>query len=110
MNLKFFSITVFVLLGSGCAGSKDNTDFLNYRCESGEQFEVAYFPGKESATLRMAGESYSLIQVPSGSGIRYILDGKTEANKAMTLYSKGDEARLEFGQSIYKNCKTDLFS
>ncbi|UUM31199.1 MliC family protein [Vibrio japonicus] len=109
MHLNFLTIAVFVVLGTGCAGTQDKTEFLNYRCESGEQFKVAYFPSKESATLRLADQSYSLVQIPSGSGARYILDDKSAEKKAITLYTKGVEARLELGQSIYKNCKTGSY-
>jgi membrane-bound inhibitor of C-type lysozyme len=48
-----------------------------------------------------------MIQVPSGSGTKYILhDGTAEIQNPVTLYTKGKEARLELSHLVYKNCIT----
>lgn len=107
MNSKLLIVGALASFVVGCAPTPHKTEYLTYHCEAEKSFEVAYFPEKESAILRVSGQPYPLIQVPSGSGARYILDDKTTAENAITLYTKGNEARLELEQSVYKNCKTD---
>lgn len=108
MNSKFLTITMMSAALVGCAGSSDNVNFLQYQCEMGKSFAVAYFPEQERATLRLSGQEFPMIQMPSGSGARYILDdGNAETQNPLTLYTKGNDARLEYERVIYKYCKTN---
>lgn len=85
----------------------DTYQFVTYQCESNKQFEVAYLIEEQAALLRLPKHDYRLIQVPSGSGAKYILDNGTKPIlNPVTLHTKGDDARLELGRVVYKNCKT----
>ncbi|MDC5807535.1 MliC family protein [Vibrio europaeus] len=82
-------------------------DFLFYQCSGGETFKLALMPNDYTALLRLPKKDYRMIQVPSGSGTKYILhDGTAEIQNPVTLYTKGKEARLELGHLVYKNCIT----
>ncbi|WP_255199256.1 MliC family protein [Vibrio sp. JPW-9-11-11] len=82
-------------------------DFLLYQCESQQTFQVAFMPNTPAALLRTEQGDYRLMQVRSGSGSKYILDDKTtETPNPITLYTKGQQARLEVGRMTYKNCLT----
>ncbi|OIQ25995.1 MliC family protein [uncultured Vibrio sp.] len=109
-------LTVLITLGFvlvGCSQSThsdmkvDESLFHAYQCESDQHFDVAYIPDSEIAILRVEGKEYALIRIRSGSGTRYILnDGTADVENPITLRTKGDDARLEYHQQVYKNCKT----
>lgn len=81
--------------------------FVTYQCASNKQFEVAYLIKEQEAILRLPKHDYRLAQVPSGSGAKYILDNGTKPIlNPVTLHTKGDDAQLELGRVVYKNCKT----
>tara|TARA_Y100001960_G_scaffold201774_1_gene210881 strand:- start:1840 stop:2184 length:345 start_codon:yes stop_codon:yes gene_type:complete len=83
-------------------------EWKTYLCESGKSFQVGYMSKQDKALLRLPKHDYRLIQMPSGSGTKYILDdGTAEKLNPVTLYTKGEEARLELGRVIYKNCQIE---
>lgn len=80
-------------------------DFTFYQCSADKTFKVAFMPNEPLALLRLPEHDYRLVQVPSGSGTKYILDdGTAQTLNPVTLYTKGKEARLELGRVVYKNC------
>lgn len=86
------------------SATSDN-QFVTYQCESDVSFEVAYLDN-EKAVLRLPENEYRLTQVPAGSGTKYILDnGTSELINSVTLRTKGDNARLELGRVVYRNCQ-----
>ncbi|MCC4818915.1 hypothetical protein BCU85_01870 [Vibrio lentus] len=86
------------------SAASDN-QFVAYQCESDVSFEVAYLDN-EKAVLRLPENEYRLTQVPAGSGTKYILDdGTSELINSVTLRTKGDNARLELGRVVYRNCQ-----
>ena len=79
--------------------------FVTYQCESDASFKVAYL-SDEKAVLRLPENEYRLTQIAAGSGTMYILDdGTSELINSVTLRTKGDNARLELGRVVYKNCR-----
>ncbi|MFM2590712.1 MliC family protein [Vibrio sp. TBV020] len=83
-------------------------EFKNYACQDDKSFKVAYMPNEPKALLRLPENDYRLARVRSGSGSKYILDdGTSETINPVTLFTKGNEARLELGRVIYKNCMTE---
>ncbi|MCK6265311.1 MliC family protein [Vibrio sp. ZSDE26] len=113
MRLRMFFLLALGLSLMGCSQSSvnemkiDESLYHTYRCQSDMSFDVAYIPDSEIAVLRVEEMEYALIQIRSGSGTRYILnDGTAEVTNPVTLRTKGDEARLEYNQQVYKNCKT----
>jgi membrane-bound inhibitor of C-type lysozyme len=114
MTHRFILSSVIIAALAGCTHSAIQTeevasaDFIKYECESDRSFEVAYLVEQEAAILRLPKHDYRMIQIPSGSGTKYILDdGTAEKVNPMTLYTKGEGARLELGRVIYKNCVTN---
>ncbi len=96
---------------SACSSNKPvrNTvyqgDFIAYQCSSGGAFQLALMPNEDKALLRLPEGDYRMVRVPSGSGTKYILDdGTAKVQNPVTLYTKGNEARLEVGITIYKDC------
>ncbi|WGW01085.1 MliC family protein [Vibrio sp. YMD68] len=85
----------------------DGHPYVQYRCESGDSFEVAYIPDSDFAVLREDDVQYDLVRSRSGSGVMYILkEVMAEAENPITLRTKGKEALLELDHHVYKNCKT----
>ncbi|MFB9133471.1 MliC family protein [Vibrio olivae] len=81
---------------------------LIYRCESGERFSVGYAPDGHIAELGLSEKVYPLKRIRSGSGARYILANDTpDTYHPIMLFTKGNEARLEFKGTIFKNCAVD---
>lgn len=108
-------LTAFALTGMlvGCADERVvreevfQGEFLFYQCESQYTFQVAYMPNTPAALLRTEQGDFRLMQVASGSGTKYILDDQTtEKPNPITLYTKGNQARLEVGRQVHKNCVT----
>ncbi len=86
------------------SATSDN-QFVTYQCESDVSFDVSYLDN-EKAVLRLPDNEYQLTQVPAGSGTKYILDdGTSEMINSITLRTKGDNARLELGRVVYRNCQ-----
>lgn len=104
-------ITSAVLL-AGCSSSNDamtssDSNSYHYQCSEDKQFSADYLIEEQGALVRVGDVDYALIQVPSGSGTRYILPNNAQTEvKPVTLYTKGDYARLELGREIYKNCES----
>ncbi|MCZ4374201.1 MliC family protein [Vibrio diazotrophicus] len=84
-----------------------DSDFQHYLCDDEKQFDVAYVSA-ENAVLKTSESLYRLVRIPSGSGEKYILDDHTSAVvNPVTLFTKGDDARLEVKGIIYKTCRTE---
>jgi membrane-bound inhibitor of C-type lysozyme len=74
------------------------TTYVFYDCADAKSF-IATFYADSRADLVIDGKRITLLQQPSGSGIRYS-DGHT------TLYGKGDDAFVEIdGTRTYDNCR-----
>lgn len=102
------SLCTVALVGCSKSAAPDSTasdnQFVTYQCESDVSFDVAYL-SNEKAVLRLPDNEYQLTQVPAGSGTKYILDdGTSEMINSITLRTKGDDARLELGRVVYRNC------
>ncbi|PMH37588.1 hypothetical protein BCU68_07725 [Vibrio sp. 10N.286.49.B3] len=111
MNLATCSLSVIALVG--CSQPKMDGDGSNkshlvrYLCGD-DGFSVLYLPDKK-ALLEFRDETFQLIQVPSGSGIKYITDDRDFTfTTAVTLYSKGEEAIFEFGRAVFADCRIKL--
>ncbi|MGF1799282.1 MliC family protein [Vibrio gigantis] len=103
------SLCTLALVGCSKSAAPDSAvsdnKFVTYQCESEVSFDVAYL-GNEKAVLRLPDNEYQLTQVPAGSGTKYILDdGTSEMINSITLRTKGDNARLELGRVVYRNCQ-----
>ncbi|MCG9638974.1 MliC family protein [Vibrio sp. Isolate34] len=103
------SLCAVALVGCSKSAAPDSTasdnQFVTYQCESDVSFDVAYL-SNEKAVLRLPDNEYQLTQVPAGSGTKYILDdGTSEMINSVTLRTKGDDARLELGRVVYRNCQ-----
>ena len=101
------SLCTVTLMGCSKSAAPDSAtsdnQFVTYQCESNVSFEVAYLDKK--AVLRLPENEYRLTQVAAGSGTKYILDdGTGELINSVTLRTKGDNARLELGRVVYRNC------
>ncbi|GLT16798.1 hypothetical protein GCM10007938_05740 [Vibrio zhanjiangensis] len=85
----------------GCSAS-----YVTYHCQADKEFEVSYAQGDQSATLRVMNQEYPMMQVPAGSGVKYILSDKAKSSvNPIVLHTKGEHARLEIGSEVYKGCK-----
>lgn len=110
VKLGILATTVLVL--AGCAGSDaqtstNNSNQYQYECDNQHQFSVAYLIEEQGALLRVQDMDYALVQAPAGSGTRYILpENMLSEAMPVTLYTRGENARLEYGRDIYQNCKT----
>ncbi|MBY7730701.1 MliC family protein [Vibrio bathopelagicus] len=107
--LLIASLCSVALVGCSKSAAPDSVvsddQFVTYQCESDASFKVAYL-GNEKAVLRLPDNEYRLTQIAAGSGTKYILDdGTSELLNSVTLRTKGDNARLELGRVVYKNCQ-----
>lgn len=111
VKLGILATTVLVL--AGCAGSdsqtsSDDPNQYQYDCDNQHQFSVTYLIEDQAALVRVLDIDYALVQAPAGSGTRYILPENTLSEvMPVTLYTRGDNARLEYGREVYQNCKTN---
>lgn len=106
-----YTVCIFTLAAlMGCSQSEvvekdiSSGEYMTYQCESDQTFDVAYGDGQ--AVLRLPDNQYRLKHVVSASGAKYISDAETtEQMDAITLFTKGEHARLELGRTIYRNCR-----
>lgn len=74
-----------------------------YRCDSGGVFSVRYDLRAGTAVLFIPNQTVTLRQAPAASGTRY-------SDGTFTLWTKGPEARVEFGQTpLYEGCRPVRF-
>lgn len=114
MNRLSIVIAFCLMVITACSSSIEvdgvevkESDFKHYRCDDEKQFDVAYLTS-ETAVLRTSESLYRLVRITSGSGSKYILDDHTSAVvNPVTLFTKGNDARLELKGSIYKTCSVD---
>lgn len=115
-NLSLITLPVIMLAGCAQSDSTMENDSqamestYQYQCMSGESFTVEYLTEDDTAILRIHDEEHSLKQIPSGSGVKYVSEDNMDASMSdmkITLFTKGQEARLELGRNIYKNCDTE---
>ncbi|MGF1754840.1 MliC family protein [Vibrio makurazakiensis] len=107
-SLFIASLCTIALVGCSKSAAPEGVvpddQFVTYQCESNASFDVAFLEG-EKAVLRLPKHEYRLVQVAAGSGVKYILDdGTAELLNNVTLRTKGENARLELGRVVYKNC------
>ncbi|PRQ64127.1 MliC family protein [Vibrio sp. V01_P9A10T6] len=113
MNKSFLFIGFSVAFLAACSPHYANDSrvesenlFQHYQCRSGEHFDVAYIE-QQSAVLRIADREYTLIQIPAASGAKYVIDDSEQTQpQTVLLHTKGDEALLEVGATIYQGCTT----
>lgn len=112
---KYYLVVAFCLMAiTACSSSIEvdglevkQSDFEHYRCDDAKQFDVA-FVSAENAVLKTSESYYRLVRIPSGSGAKYILDDHTAlVRNPVTLFTKGDDARLEVKGIIYKTCRAE---
>ncbi len=111
-----FSIVIALCLAAitGCSSTTEvdgievkESDFKHYYCDEEKQFDVAYLTS-ETVVLRTSESLYHLVRIASGSGAKYILNDQTSAGvNPVTLFTKGNDARLELKGAIYKTCSID---
>ena len=93
-------VTLAGLTIASCANQPPprTTIYVFYDCADAKSFIATFYPDSQ-ADLVIDGKRITLLQQPSGSGIRYS-DGHT------TLYGKGDDAFVEIdGTRAYDNCR-----
>ncbi|GAB2654795.1 MliC family protein [Vibrio panuliri] len=105
-------MTSAVLL-AGCATSDDSSTNTNdqygyqYLCSGDKEFFADFLVEEQGALVKVEDVDYALVQVPSGSGTRYMLPENAQSEiQPVNLYTKGNYARLELGREIYKNCES----
>lgn len=106
MKNGLFVFLSATLLLAGCSQTLTGSDaplLQHYQCAAGGSFDVSYLD-QQSALLRVGGKQYTLLQVPAASGVKYVLDDKSNPQSVM-LHTKGDEATLELSSTFYKACK-----
>ena len=74
--------------------------YLKYHCEDGAQLSLAFVEQSKSAYIQLDGKSVILPRRLSGSGARYKKGG-------VTVWIKGDGARLKRPKQKWTQCKTD---
>jgi len=74
--------------------------YLKYHCEDGAQLSLAFVEQSKSAYVQLDGKSIILPRRLSGSGSRYKKGG-------VTVWIKGDGARLKRPKQKWTQCKTD---
>ncbi len=114
-NLVAFCLMALSLTAlTACSSSTEvdglkvkDSDFQHYVCDDEKQFDVAYV-SSENAVLRTSESMYRLVSIPTGSGAKYILDDHTSVVvNPVTLFTKGNDARLEVKGIIYKTCRIE---
>ncbi|MGF1743741.1 MliC family protein [Vibrio minamisatsumaniensis] len=110
-TLLLASLGTVALVGCSNSAAPDNAvsdnQVVTYQCEADVSYEVTYLDN-EKAVLSLFDNEYHLIQVPAGSGTKYILDDDTSKEaegRNVTLRTKGDHARLVVDRNVYKNCR-----
>ncbi len=112
---KCYLVVAFCLIAiTACSSSVEvdglevkDSEFQHYVCDDEKQFDVA-FVSSENAVLKTSENYYRLIRIPTGSGAKYILDDHTAVVlNPVTLFTKGDSARLEVKGIIYKTCRVE---
>lgn len=99
MNLHRLLVLPSISVLAACGGTETAVNEVSYACIGDQRISVRYFLGQTRADLSYEGKTFSLNQLPSGSGIRYS-DGN------LTLLGKGDEAFVEqAGARLFDGCK-----
>lgn len=107
-------ITSAVLLSACSTSNNDDSNSADnhsenygyhYQCSDDKTFQADYLIEDRGALVNVDGEDYALVQVPAGSGTRYMLPEFAQTEVApINLYTKGDYARLEYGLDVFINC------
>lgn len=102
---KLFAFTALGLL-AGCSSSMPEMGTaqpVHYACDAGRNFQITF--NEDKALLQLPKEDYALKRAVSASGMKYISDdGMPDISAAIVFFGKGDEARLELGRVVLKNC------
>lgn len=75
---------------------------LQYQCDN-QSFQVTQL-SSEQVLLLIDDEEYHLHRVPSASGVKYSLDGQSQAESEVELFSKGREGMLTIAGETDKSC------
>ena len=92
--------TIAMLAGiAGCAALEPAPRPVEYACDAGKRFSVAYHPSGETAVIEINRMRFPLRREVSASGAKYSCD-------VLTLWTRGREAMLEMeGERAYSNCR-----
>ncbi|WP_063661752.1 MliC family protein [Aliivibrio fischeri] len=103
---RLLVLAIFGILG-GCSSTvtpdMGSAKPVHYECEAGRNFEITF--NNDDALLTLPKEEYVLKRAVSASGVKYVLnDGMPDVSSAIVFHGKGDEAMLELGRVVLKNC------
>ncbi|MDD9176366.1 hypothetical protein ERW49_16420 [Aliivibrio finisterrensis] len=102
---KLLAFTALGLL-AGCSSTMPDMGTaqpVNYQCDGGKNFQITF--NEDKALLQLPKEDYALKRAVSASGMKYISDdGMPDISAAIVFHGKGDEARLDLGRVVLKNC------
>ncbi len=76
---------------------------LQYQCDN-QSFQVTQL-SSEQILLLIDNTEYQLHRVPSASGVRYALDGESQEDSNIELFSKGREGMLTMNGQTDKSCQ-----
>ena len=88
--IKRLSLTLATLGATSVGMPAQAQTYLHYRCVSGAEFELAFFPETRAVFLQIDGKSLNLPKRLSVTGSRYSKNG-------VTFWVKGDRATLKRG-------------
>ncbi|AYH44865.1 MliC family protein [Azoarcus sp. DN11] len=89
--------SLLAALIAGCAQAPTASRPVEYACDAGKGFSVAYHAGGD-ATIDIEGMRFGLMkEAASGGEERY-------ACGALTLWRRGSMARVDLENSLYENC------
>lgn len=106
--VKYGLVAALMAGGLTACSSKEQAEpqnpyhVLQYQCDN-QSFQVTQL-SSEQVLLLIDGEEYHLHRVPSASGTKYSLDGQSQAESDVELFSKGREGMLTIAGETDKSC------
>ncbi|MUK27800.1 MliC family protein [Aliivibrio fischeri] len=103
---RLLVLAIFGVLG-GCSSvtvpDMGSAKPVHYECEAGRNFDITL--NNDDALLKLPKEEYVLKRAVSASGMKYVLnDDMPDVSSAIVFHGKGDEAILELGRVVLRNC------
>ncbi|MGR6840354.1 MliC family protein [Aliivibrio wodanis] len=102
---KIFTFSVLGLL-AGCSATMPDMGTaqpIHYQCDNDRNFQITF--NKDKALLQLPKEDYALKRAVSASGMKYISDdGMPDISTTIIFQGKGNEASLDLGRVLLKNC------
>jgi membrane-bound inhibitor of C-type lysozyme len=93
-------ITALALIGFVASATAPSAQtYLQYRCDDGAQFEVAFVEKTRAAYIQLDGKPMTLPLRLSASGSRYKKSG-------VTFWIKGNDAQLKRPKHKWTQCRT----